>query len=495
MAAVLGYVVIILNSLVALVISPYMIKAYGSGDYGVYRLITSFTASMTILDFGLGQTVIRFVARDKANEDDDALQDTIDKAVKLVVFICGIIIILSIVISPLFNASYSKSLDPHEYNLATKMYWFSFLEVAILIAENAASGLVAGLNHYVLVNGVKLVSVFTKIMLILGAILWIENIIFLLLIDIMAIVVRLLSYLCYIIKKTPYRIRWNRKQKDGWKSMVSYSGLSFAQHIVDQIDSNIDNLVIGAIVGASAVSIYSFGLQIFHMFVQVSMSVSNVMMSFVIGMVTRNADKSDIQKCIIRVGTIQFILLGAFDTFFLLFGREFILLWLGDEYEPVWFITLVLVMAGTIPYIMNVSLNVLRAKGYMVFRTICLCLGATFNLICTIVFVSNYGYKYAAVATAIGYIIFNTLIMGLYYDIRFGFSMMNNLLRIVYKPAICLLLTAIAVKYLTMMITIQGWGHLFLQAFVFFGVYGLLIFFMFFGKKKSNFVKGKTDNG
>ena len=61
--AVLNYVVIGLNSLVGLLYTPYMLRMMGQSEYGLYSLVASVIAYLTIMDFGFGNAIIRYTAK------------------------------------------------------------------------------------------------------------------------------------------------------------------------------------------------------------------------------------------------------------------------------------------------------------------------------------------------------------------------------------------------------------------------------------------------
>lgn len=60
---VLSYGVIILNTLYGLFVTSYMVGKLGTSEYGVYKTISSLSASLMVLDLGIGSTVMRFVAK------------------------------------------------------------------------------------------------------------------------------------------------------------------------------------------------------------------------------------------------------------------------------------------------------------------------------------------------------------------------------------------------------------------------------------------------
>ena len=57
LGALLSYILIICNSVYGMVIAPYMLSMLGNAEYGVYKTIGSLTASMVVLDLGIGGTM------------------------------------------------------------------------------------------------------------------------------------------------------------------------------------------------------------------------------------------------------------------------------------------------------------------------------------------------------------------------------------------------------------------------------------------------------
>lgn len=50
--AALSYVSIVLNMMVGLMYTPYMLRMLGQSEYGLYSLAASIIAYLTVLDFG-----------------------------------------------------------------------------------------------------------------------------------------------------------------------------------------------------------------------------------------------------------------------------------------------------------------------------------------------------------------------------------------------------------------------------------------------------------
>ena len=145
-----------------------------------------------------------------------------------------------------------------------------------------------------------------------------------------------------------------------------------------------------------------------------------------------------------KVGRIQFLLLGAACSGFLVLGRHFIEIWLGAGYEDVYVLTLILMGPALLELCVNVCLSILRAKNMLGFRTMIITATAMLNLILIMLFIGKWGYYACAVSTAGTYFVSSVLVMGVYYYKKLGINLLK-LYRDIFKGIwLCIILSALA---------------------------------------------------
>ena len=88
--AVISYVSIFLNIVISLVYTPWMIRQIGVSDYGVYSLVGTFL-SYFLLDFGLAGTITLFVAKYRAEGDEQKVANMLGLTAKVYLVIDVII--------------------------------------------------------------------------------------------------------------------------------------------------------------------------------------------------------------------------------------------------------------------------------------------------------------------------------------------------------------------------------------------------------------------
>ena len=64
--AILSYIAIGLNNIVGLVYTPFMLRMLGQNEFGLYSLVSSVVAYLTVLDLGFANAIVRYTAKFRA---------------------------------------------------------------------------------------------------------------------------------------------------------------------------------------------------------------------------------------------------------------------------------------------------------------------------------------------------------------------------------------------------------------------------------------------
>ena len=67
----LSYLTLALSNIIALVYTPFMLRLMGQSEYGLYSLVASVVAYLTILDFGFGNAIVRYTAKYRAESREE----------------------------------------------------------------------------------------------------------------------------------------------------------------------------------------------------------------------------------------------------------------------------------------------------------------------------------------------------------------------------------------------------------------------------------------
>ena len=68
---VLSYALLLCNTIYGLLVTPFILKYVGANSYGVYKSVSSLSASLAVMDLGLGATMTRYMAQYHATNEKD----------------------------------------------------------------------------------------------------------------------------------------------------------------------------------------------------------------------------------------------------------------------------------------------------------------------------------------------------------------------------------------------------------------------------------------
>lgn len=473
--AMLSYLLIIVNTCYGLFFTPFLISSLGDGEYGVYKIIGSFIGSLTILDLGIGSTVLRFAAKFYASDEKIELGNFAAMAMIEATAISAIMVLVSIAAYFRIDNIYDRSLTPAELGKAKQLFLLFAVILVLSTFEKVNFSLVAGCEHYAFANGLKLSRLIAKLLLSVLILHRVADSAVLLWIEIVLLVIAMIVQLIYFRKKIGIRIHLYRWNKSLFFGSFLYTLLMFIQSVAVQFNSNLDNIVIGAYIGPSAVAVYSIGLQLYNMYEQFAVAFSDLMLPTVSKQVASNESLRRLEDTVIKIGRLEFAALGGALCGYIVIGKEFIRLWLGDGYSFAWIVGLLLMVPTTIPLVQNVCLSILRAQNKMLFRTVAVCVMAVFNLLFTLIGVPKYGPIAACIGTAIGLIAANIIAMNIYYAKVIKLNIVRIFANIFSRIWLCCLISA-GVLFAVNRVATGGWLIWIAKAAVFVLVYAALLF-------------------
>ena len=203
---------------------------------------------------------------------------------------------------------------------------------------------------------------------------------------------------------------------DFLKEVSIYSFWIFLNAIIDRIYWSTGQFVLGIFRGAAMVAVYAVAIQLSNLYIMFSTAISGLFLPKVMAMVTRNEDRKVISDLFIRTGRIQFIVIAFVLAGFIIFGRQFILLWAGEGYENAYWISLLFFIPLTVPLIQNLGITILQARNEMKFRSTLYVIIAIASLGLSIPMAKSYGGIGCAFATALALTAGQIVVMNIYYQ-------------------------------------------------------------------------------
>ncbi len=480
--AILSYMLIVINAAYGMIMSPYILSTIGSSEYGVYKTIGSMTATIAVLELGIGAMLQRYIARFNAEKKTRELSNFSAMGMIQAAVLAALMLIVGACLFTTIQPTYSQTFSANELMRAKQLFVLQLVYVVLHIFENALFGIISGYNRFIFTNSLKILAIIVKIVLYLVMLPIFQNALTIVAISILIELLIICTEMVFLRRTIGHRIHLYYWDKTLFKEAFVYMMLLFVQSVIIQFNGNVDNIVIGAVLGTTSVTVYSFALQIFSMFETCATSVSGVILPTITNQIFSGATPKELEATVVKFGRVQWMVLGMVLFGFVCCGKEFFALWLGDGFEDCWYLSLILMIPVTFPLIVNVCLAILKVKNLLGFRTISLAYSAVINVILTVIGTRIWGYWAAAAGTAIATTIGSVISMNIYYHKKIGINIFKLYGRISGKITVCLVLAAILCGALNW-ILYGSWLSLLLKVTVFVLVYSVTMFW--FGLNKS----------
>lgn len=490
--ALLSYLLIVINSFYGLVIAPFVLGTIGDSEYGVYKTIASMTASVAVLEFGLSGTLQRYLAKYRALKDEKSGYNFSAMCMIQALILILLMGVVGVVLYFMLESMYGESFSVEELHRAKQIFVVLILYVMLHLFENVFFGIITGYNQFIFSNSLKVFALLTKIGLYFIVLPIVRNSLAIVSISLLIEIITIVVEYLYVKMRLRHRIVLYKWDGAVFKESFVYTGLLFIQSIIIQFNGNIDNMVIGAVIGPIAVTVYSFSIQMFNMYETCATSVSSVVLPSVTKKIYEGATPRELEEYIVKFGRVQWAVLGAALGGFICFGREFFALWLGDGFEDCYPLSLILIVPVTFPLIVNVCLAILKAKNLLVFRTIALAYSALLNALLTFIGTRIWGYWAAATGTAVATIIGSIISLNIYYQIKLKINVFKLYLKILRGTTLCIAAACGAGLFLNDWIAPTGWLYFAIKAALFLVVYAAGMFLFGLNKdEKASLIRKK----
>ncbi len=414
--AALNYVIIALNAIVGLLYTPYMLRMLGQNEYGLYSLVASLIAYLTILDFGFGNAIVRYTAKFRAENKVKEQQEMFGMFL-IVYSLIGLVALFGgILLYENVETLFDRTMTPQDISQARVMMLLLTVNLALTFPLSIFGSIITAYEDFVFQRVVNILRILLSTVIMIFLLSAGYKAIALVLVQTIFNILTLLINVFYCRKKLRIRIAFNRFNYRFFKEIACYSFWIFLNVIMDKIYWGTGQFVLGTISGTTAVAIFSVAILLQQMYMTFSTAISSVLLPKITAMVSAGNNRGKISDLFIRTGRIQCIVMALILGGFIVFGHEFINIWAGKEYSVSYIITLIFFVALLIPLIQNTGVVILQARNQMKFRSL-LYLGISIlSLILQILLSRSYGAVGCATAIAVSLLIGQGIVMNIYYS-------------------------------------------------------------------------------
>jgi O-antigen/teichoic acid export membrane protein len=307
-----------------LLVTPYFLRKMGAEVYGQWVLINSIIASLGVLNMGLGDAAIRFIARYK-NVDR---QRTIRIANTAYSFYLGLSVAgLLIAYSYLFLEKQFPLFFDERKNIFLSLLQVGVLLFGIRLIEQIVFSIYKGFERFDLFSKFSITS---KTVLVLTNIVIVAlgySLFTILMFTVVTSFIFLLIEFLFLQKFLPGFSAIPKIDKSVFSEIIGFGVWSWIQTIIGILNYQLDKFVVAYLAGVTVLAYYSIGFTIGSQIFNVYVAFAN----WVFPKVSQIDDKERLRQLYMKAQFLIVVLSVVSISVFYLVKEPVLTLWLGDD--------------------------------------------------------------------------------------------------------------------------------------------------------------------
>jgi O-antigen/teichoic acid export membrane protein len=250
------YLAYVIDAALGLVMLPYNLHHLGMAAYGLWMLTSSVTVYLSLLDLGYGGALVQFVARYRARRDARGLNEVLSTLAVVYASIGGLTFLIVLAIAAYLP--WLARVSPEQLATSRALLLIIGANIALRFVFGIYGGVIVGFQRYHLNNltsiGTSLVVALVNVLVLSAGG------------DVVALVaattgVRVGALLVYRFNASRVfpglAIRWRLFSRERLREVTGFSVFMLGLDTAYKVSYSSDVLVIGALLGAPAVALWS----------------------------------------------------------------------------------------------------------------------------------------------------------------------------------------------------------------------------------------------
>jgi len=402
--ALLSYASIIINMMIALAFTPFLVSHLGKSEFGLFNIIGSFAAYLVVLDMGLNDSVIRYLISHKKKQNKKAQKNFLANTflfyivLGLLIGVLGLFLYMSL--DTLFGVKLNTS-EISELKIMTLIITFNAMLTVIL---NPVGAFIVSSQRFVFLNLSNIIlRLLTTLILVIFLYFGYKAV---MVVTVTAVLnISLLLFKIWYAYKLGMRVYLYKFIPKQILKLLKYSAPIFVVVLTEVIYWKLDNILLANMIGATAVAVYAIGMMFHKYFMSFSTAISKVMMPKIIFDLDSGANALEMEKTLTSISRIQAMVILLILTGIILYGKAFILLWLGTDYINAYYVMLLTLIPYSLELMGNVRNIFLQVNHLYWYRAGVVFGTSILNIAITIYAIDRWGMVGAAIGTSIGVVI------------------------------------------------------------------------------------------
>lgn len=445
-AALLSYINQGLSTLVAIFLTPILLKYLGVDEYGLYQMVYSVGHYIMILDLGIGTVMVRYISEYRARKDKRGEENFAAMIAVLTIIVAVFVFASGEILNFNIERIYTN-LTSSDYEKSHQMFNLMVIQFVATVVDHFFTGIIGAYERFVYSRTLGIIRLLLSFALNVLFVVLGFGAVGLVLTNTVVILLLTAVNIWYVFKQLHFRVRLHQFDFVIVRPAFGLMLAMLLQSVVGVVNSSVDKTILGVLCTKPDVAVYSIAASIITLFNTLPTVISGLFQPQVTRMVVHGASSGQLTDLVVRVGRWQFMMCGLLLFGLAFYGIDFLTLWVGhrlshDQIVFSWIIMMVILPFNMVPLIQTVCISILNAYDKRLYRSLILAAMCVINIIVSVVLVKLLGPIGCPIGTALSFLIGYAIVLNLYYANGLKLEVGRMFRDIINNTWWCLLLTA-----------------------------------------------------
>lgn len=457
--AVVSYIYSITQVVVNLIYVPLLLSGIGQAEYGLYQMVGSIIAYLSIINSTFSAGAVRFYSKYYVLGDEDGMANTLGILRRIYRVAYLVVAIATAVIAGVVAVVYRNSFSPWEVRESCLMLVVLALNLMLSMENTVSIACITVHEKFTFLKLTQLGVLVVQPVLVVLLTKWFP----------FAITVTCVQFACNVVSRTLQQLYAKRRlgmddrirylDRDLERQIITFSSTIVLATVADQIFWKADQLILGYMYGPQPVAVYAVGSQVVNTYLPLGLAVASVFMPRVSELWHKEHNLQALSDLFAKVSRVTLYPLLAVLLGFIVLGQDFVRLWAGEGYREAWWVAVLELVPFTVDVAQNIGLTILQVMNRYGFRAKMYFFAAVINIGLTIWLARQMGIVGAAVASGIAMVVSSGFVLNWYYQVKVGLDMVDWW-RNVLREVVPMIVLCVAAWFVWQPFAGCGWGGL-----------------------------------
>ncbi len=380
-------------------LTPFILRELGTTTYGLWLLVGSVAGYSSLLDFGIAQSVVKYVAEYRAKGEMETARHLVATALWLYSLLGLVAVALGLFIAPLFPSLFG--VPPEQQATAVTLVRLAGLAAGLAIPCTITTSVLRGLQRFDVVNVISVVGTLGTLAGTV-AVLWLGGgVVGIVLVNIVLTIITQIPTVWYIRRTWPeLHLGWRGARRAYVRTIVEYSSSFFVMNIAGRLETKTDEIVIGAFMSVGAVTPYALARRLS----EITQILTDQFLKVLLPLASELHAEDDWGRLRLLYTTSSRLTLAIFLAIgcpVMMLAPALLTVWVGAEQAPYAYLVVILTLASLLSVSQWPAATILQGMARHRLPALTALGAGLLNLALSIVLLARFGLVGVAVGTLI----------------------------------------------------------------------------------------------